>query len=129
MRTLSAMIGGAIVGALAFGLWPELWMTYGMLGGWVAATVAIGTSWFMNHHLGIIPNPPDEAWVDMGWAVGAAGVGWAMVRFYPDADLLKAVPTLVCCLIGGGLAGIAAEAIKKRNPNFVDSADAKSEQE
>ena len=118
MKLVSAFAGAAIVGALVFGIWPEMWMSYGIMGGWLAATVLIGTAWFMNHRLEVIPNPSGEAWVDMGWAVGAAGVGWALVRFYPDCQFGQAVPTLLCCLIGGGLAGILAETVKKRNKNF-----------
>jgi hypothetical protein len=118
MMYLSSAIGAAILGALVFGIWPEMWMSYGIFGGWTAATILVSIGWYMNHRLGVIHNPAGQAWVDMGWAVGAAGVGWALVRFYPDCQFSKAVPTLVCCLIGGGIAGVLAELVKRRNRNF-----------
>ena len=123
MKKLSSFIGAAIIGALVFGIWPEMWKSYGIFGGWVAAAVLVSIGWYMNHRLEVIDNPSGEAWVDMGWAVGASGIGWALVRFYPDCSFTHALPTLVCCLIGGGLGGLAAEAVKKRNANFQDAAE------
>ena len=118
MKYLSSFVGAAILGALVFGIWPEMWKSYGIMGGWLAATILVSIGWYMNHRLEVIDNPPGQAWVDMGWAVGSAGVGWGLVRFYPDAELHKALPTLICCLIGGGLAGVFAQAVKGRNRNF-----------
>ena len=34
---LSTFAGSAICGGFAFGIWPELWKTYGLMGGWLAA--------------------------------------------------------------------------------------------
>ncbi len=118
MKYVSSIAGSAVLGALVFGIWPEMWMSYGIAGGWFAATILVSIAWYMNHRLEIIHNPADEAWVDMGWAVGAAGVGWAMVRSYPDCTLTKAAPTLVFVLIGAGLAGALAQKIKEQNKNF-----------
>lgn len=39
---LSTFAGSAICGGFAFGIWPELWKTYGLMGGWLAATLIIG---------------------------------------------------------------------------------------
>ena len=36
---LSTFAGSAICGGFAFGIWPELWKTYGLMGGWLAATL------------------------------------------------------------------------------------------
>lgn len=129
MKYLSSFIGAAIVGALVFGLWPELWMSYGILGGWMAAGVLIGICWFMNHFLEVIWNPAGEAWVDMGWAVGAAGIMWGLVRFYPNCNFVDAIPTLICCLIGGGLAGWLAAKVKRSNPNFPEYQALESEKD
>ena len=46
---LSTFAGSAICGGFAFGIWPELWKTYGLMGGWLAATLIIGIMWYMNH--------------------------------------------------------------------------------
>ena len=47
---LSTFAGSAICGGFAFGIWPELWKTYGLMGGWLAATLIIGIMWYMNHY-------------------------------------------------------------------------------
>ena len=52
---LSTFAGSAICGGFAFGIWPELWKTYGLMGGWLAATLIIGIMWYMNHYHGAIP--------------------------------------------------------------------------
>lgn len=114
MKYLSTVIGSAICGALVFGIWPEMWKSYGIMGGWLAAAILISIAWFMNHWLGIIHNPAGKIWADQGWAVGAAGIAWGMVRF--GASFTGSIPTLICCLIGGGLAGVAAVAVSKGNP-------------
>ena len=123
MKHVSTVIGSAICGALVFGIWPEMWKSYGIMGGWLAATILISIAWFMNHWLGVITNSDGRMWIDQGWAVGSAGVAWAIVRFYPDKLLVDCLPVLGLCLIGGGLAGVAAFAVKKSIPAFQAPAD------
>ena len=43
MRLLTTVVGGAICGALAFGIWPEMWKSYGIMGGWLTATIVVKT--------------------------------------------------------------------------------------
>ena len=81
MRLLTTVVGGAICGALVFGVWPEMWKSYGIMGGWLAATIVIGICWYMNHWIGMIWNEPGRIWVDQGWAVSSSGIVWAVVRF------------------------------------------------
>lgn len=109
MARLATIIGGAICGALCFGIWPEMWKSYGILGGWLTAAIAISICWYMNHWNDLIANPPGKLWVDQGWAVAAAGVAWSVVRFH--AQLLAAMPVVVCCLLGGAAAGWSAARI------------------
>ncbi len=117
MKYLSTLIGSAIVGALVFGIWPEMWKSYGIAGGWLAAVMLISIAWFMNHWLGIIHNPSGKIWVDQGWPIAAAGVAWAMVRF--GAQPSQAVGTVLCIALGGALGGLAAAAVKQTNPAFA----------
>jgi hypothetical protein len=117
MKYLSTIIGGAVVGALVFGIWPEMWKSYGIAGGWLAAVMLIGVAWFMNHWLGVIENPAGKIWVDQGWSIAAAGVAWAVVRF--DAAPSQAVGTVACIGLGGVLGGLAAAAVKQTNPAFA----------
>jgi hypothetical protein len=119
MRYFSTVIGGAICGALCFGIWPEMWKSYGIMGGWITATVVIGICWYMNHWLGVIWNQPGRIWVDQGWAVSAAGISWTMVRF--NSQFQRALPAVCCCMLGGALAGIAAVQVKRRHLAMADS--------
>lgn len=122
-RHLSTFIGGAIVGSLSFGIWPEMWKTYGIMGGFLTATVVIGIMWYMNHWLGMVENPSGKIWVDQGFAVSAAGIVWGVVRF--DAVLAQALPTFICCAIGGILAAAAAVVVKRVLPRYNGEADKK----
>ena len=103
------LVGAMIVGSLVFGIWPEMWKTYGLIGGWMAGGMLIGTAWFMNHLLGIIENPDGEVFIDMGFAVGGAGMGWSLMRFYPTVSFTKALPTLFLVVVGGVIAGCLAK--------------------
>ncbi len=114
------MIGSAICGALVFAIWPEMWKTYGIMGGWLAATILISISWYMNHWLGVIDNPEGKIWVDQGFAVCSAGIAWAIVRF--DAIPLQCLPTLICLALGGALAGWATIYVKQVLPRFAPPA-------
>ena len=60
---LSTFAGSAICGGFAFGIWPELWKTYGLMGGWLAATLIIGIMWYIKHcslSIYIILTEPDR---------------------------------------------------------------------
>ena len=116
MKYISTIIGGAIVGALVYGIWPEMWKSYGIFGGWTASFILVGLAWFMNHWLGIIDNPKGRVWVDQGWPIASAGAVWAMVRF--GAPFSDSIGTLLLVVLGGILGGLAAFAVKRSNPAF-----------
>ena len=116
MKYVSMFIGAMIVGALVFGIWPEMWKTYGIMGGWTAAFIIVGLCWFMNHWLGIFSNPERTIWIDQGLAIAAAGVAWAMVRF--GASFTDCLPTLCLVAVGGCIGVVAAYLVKQHNPNF-----------
>ena len=46
-----------------------MWKSYGIMGGWLAATIIISIMWYMNHWLGMVENPSGKIWVDNGFAV------------------------------------------------------------
>ena len=117
MRHFATFVGSAICGAACFAVWPEMWKSYGIMGGWLAAAILISIMWYMNHWLGVIENPDGKIWVDQGFAVCSAGIAWAVVRF--DAAVLQCLPTLICLAIGGALGGWAAVHAKKVLPRFA----------
>lgn len=116
MKYVSMFIGAMITGALVFGIWPEMWKSYGIMGGWLASVILVGLCWFMNHWLGLFSNPDRSIWIDQGMAMAPAGIAWAMVRF--GANFADCLPTLILVAIGGVLGGIAAYFVKQHNPNF-----------
>lgn len=90
------------------------------MGGWLTATIVISIAWYMNHWVGIIHNPDGKLWIDQGLAVGTAGIAWGLVRWQGGTEaFMDAVPTLILCIIGGGLAGIAASHVKKKHHAFT----------
>ena len=115
-RHFSSTVGGAICGAACFAVWPELWKSYGIMGGFMAATIIISIMWYFNHWLGVIENPAGKIWVDQGFAISAAGIVWGIVRL--DAAFLQSIPTFVCCAIGGVLAAAAAVVVKQVLPRY-----------
>ena len=85
---LSTFAGSAICGGFAFGIWPELWKTYGLMGGWLAATLIIGIMWYMNHYNGAILNPPGKIWLDQGRNCGMEN---PFVRLCPENKLRRRI--------------------------------------
>ena len=60
-----------------------------------------------------ILNPEGKIWLDQGWCIGSAGIAWGIVRFQGDiTQFFLAAPTLLCCLIGGALAGLTIWAMR-----------------
>ncbi|MCL2005140.1 MAG: hypothetical protein FWG73_03150 [Planctomycetaceae bacterium] len=116
MKYTPMFIGAMITGALVFGIWPEMWKSYGIMGGWLSAVIIIGLCWFMNHWLGLFSNPDGKIWIDQGMPIASAGIAWAIVRF--GADFTDCLPTFFLLIIGGILGGIAAYYVKQHNPNF-----------
>lgn len=106
MRRLLMFIGSFIVGLLIMGAWGMLGGEYGSLGGWIAALVMVGPTWFMNHYLGIFKQ--DGAWIDQGIAIGAAGV-FKGVFLDGGGALLESVPLILVVVVAGGLGGILAD--------------------
>ena len=117
-KYISTAIGAAIIGAMGFAIWPVLWQTFGVMGGYLAALCVVPVMFYLNHHVGLMYNPDGAAWVDMAWGIAIAGVTWCLVKRDMPADLAKALPTMVCAIIGGALGGISAEIIKKRHPQI-----------
>lgn len=119
-KYLSTFVSSAICGGFAFGIWTEMWKTYGLWGGWVAAVLIIGIMWYTNHWNGAISNPEGKIWLDQGWCIGAAGISWGIVRFQGSFQaIIPALPTLVLCLIGGALAGFVVWIIKRNERDIL----------
>jgi len=98
---IATFVGGFIFPFLIRMIWGKLVENFGAIGGWLAASFIVGTTWALNHGVGMI-HQSGEAWIDMAWA---AGVGVLAASVYSGDKLKKAVPMLVCALIGGTIGG------------------------
>ena len=123
-KYLSTGLGAAIIGAMGFSIWPVLWQTFGVMGGYMACLLVVAIMWYLNHHCGLMYNAPGAAWVDMAWGVAIAGITWGLIRQGNSAHLVHALPTLFCVALGGALGGIFAEKVKRNHPNFQHQSSA-----
>jgi hypothetical protein len=97
---------GTFAGAFIFPfmirlLWGKFVDNFGPAGGWMAAGFIVGTAWTLTHGVGAIYQT-GGAWVDQAFAA-AAGLFGASVMSGDSAS--KAIPTIICSIIGGVLAG------------------------
>ncbi|WP_432667213.1 hypothetical protein R9X47_12460 [Wukongibacter baidiensis] len=113
MKNIGTMIGGAIAGIFVMSVWGKFAETYGIGGGWFAALIIIGTMWFLNHHVGILHNPEEGAWVDMALAIGVCGTLIPVFAKLSIKPLFGSIPTLLIVIAGGVTGGIVGEMIKK----------------
>ena len=128
IKHVSTAIGAAIIGAMGFAIWPVLWQTFGVMGGYLASVLVVSVMFYMNHWCGLMHNEEGAAWVDMAWGVAIAGVTWGLVKRDMDVHFNKCIPTLVVAICGGTAGGVMAAAIKKHHPTFRKHA-AKATQE
>ncbi|MGE5581271.1 MAG: Lin0368 family putative glycerol transporter subunit [Bacillota bacterium] len=117
-----------LVGAFTFPFlicmcWGKLVEKMGPAGGWIAAGFIVGTMWTINHALpgvgfgtsqtvvnNLIVQGANAPWVDMAWA---AGTGVFVNGIYNGGKVSKAMPTLICVLLGGICGGIVLGIIGK----------------
>ncbi len=122
MKNISTMIGGAIAGIFVMSVWGRFAKEYGIAGGWFAALIIIGTMWFLNHHVGILHNPEEGAWVDMGLAIGVCGTLIPVFSSMSISPLVESIPTLLIVILGGIAGGIVGEMINKDIENEGEKA-------
>ncbi|MDP6526254.1 MAG: electron transporter RnfD [Kiritimatiellia bacterium] len=123
IKHVSTTIGAAIIGAMGFAIWPVLWQTFGVMGGYLASVLVVTVMFYMNHWCGIMHNEEGAAWVDMAWGIAIAGITWGLVKRDMDVNFAKCLPTLVIAICGGIAGGIMGEAIKKHHPAFQKPTD------
>lgn len=112
MRLIRATIGGFIAAVVINGSWRVFTERLGPLGGIVAAIILVGTMWFLNHYIGLIPNEKNCAFIDMGIAVGIACIVRDIINLRSSEEILSSIPTLALVIIGGIIGGILSVFIK-----------------
>jgi hypothetical protein len=113
MKNIRTMIGGGIAGIFVMSVWGKFAESYGIAGGWAAALIIIGTMWFLNHHIGILHNPEEGAWVDMALAIAVCGTLRPVFSAGSITPLIDSIPTLTVVILGGVAGGITAAMIQK----------------
>ncbi|HEP1819267.1 TPA: hypothetical protein VB845_001075 [Streptococcus suis] len=96
-----------LVGAFVFPFvirltWGKMVEHFGPIGGWLAASMVVGTVWCLNHGVGLMSQSGD-AWVDMGLA---AGVGVFVASAARGGKVGKATNNILAALVGGILGGL-----------------------
>ncbi|MCR1897696.1 hypothetical protein NSA47_01650 [Irregularibacter muris] len=81
-------------------IWGKMVENWGNIGGWMAAGFIVGTTWTLNHGVGMIFQT--GAWVDMAWA---AGIGLFTASVVSGDSFSKGVPDYLAALVGGTLGG------------------------
>ncbi|MDF2548093.1 MAG: hypothetical protein K0R93_2991 [Anaerosolibacter sp.] len=94
---ISTFVGAFIFPFLISMCWGKMVETWGAIGGWMAAGFIVGTTWALNHGVGMIFQT-GGAWIDMAWA---AGFGLLAGGIYSGASLSKAMPTIISSIVGG----------------------------
>lgn len=98
---LSTLFGAALLPLLIHLLWGRLVEQHGVLGGYLAAGLIVGSMWVLNHGLGMIAQS-GEAWVDMALA---AGMGALVISKVKGGRIRTALPNLGAALLGALISG------------------------
>jgi hypothetical protein len=98
---IATFAGGFIFPFLLSMLWGKMVENWGAIGGWMAAGFIVGTSWTLNHGVGLIFQS-GAAWVDMAFA---AGVGLFAGSVVTGGKLNKGLVNAFFAIIGGVLGG------------------------
>lgn len=102
VQMIGTIAGGFIFPFLLRLCWgPLCEQCHGVLGGWMAAGWIVGTTWCLNHGVGLIYQS-GAAWIDMAWA-GFIGLFTASALSGDDAG--KGLTTVVDAILGGILGG------------------------
>ena len=110
---LRSTLGFCMAGIVLNNAWSIFVNMFGIKGGWISALILTGTIWFINHHLGIVENKKEAMFIDMGLAVGLC----SLIRdslLKGISGFVSSIPTFVCVLIGGAIAGVLGGYLQKQ---------------
>ncbi|HHY43059.1 MAG TPA: hypothetical protein GX514_09510 [Thermoanaerobacterales bacterium] len=100
-KIIATIAGGFIFPFLIRLCWGALVDKLGPIGGWIAAGFIVGTTWTLNHGVGLIYQS-GAAWIDMAWA---AFIGLFVASALSGDDVGKGLGTVVNAILGGLLGG------------------------
>ena len=100
-KIIATMAGGFIFPFLIRLLWGKLVDNFGPIGGWLAAAFIVGTTWTLNHGVGLIYQS-GAAWIDMAWS---AFIGLFVASALSGDDVGKGIGMIINAILGGILGG------------------------
>lgn len=100
-KIIATMAGGFIFPFLIRLLWGKLVDNFGPIGGWLAGGFIVGTTWTLNHGVGLIYQS-GAAWIDMAWA---AFIGLFVASAISGDDVGKGIGMIINAILGGVLGG------------------------
>ncbi|MCG1012462.1 hypothetical protein JT739_07595 [Tepidanaerobacter sp. GT38] len=100
-KIIATMAGGFIFPFLIRLAWGKLVDNFGPIGGWLAAGFIVGTTWTLNHGVGLIYQS-GAAWIDMAWA---GFVGLFVASALSGDDVGKGIGMVINAILGGILGG------------------------
>jgi hypothetical protein len=112
-KFVKSTFGFCLSAVVINGFWSIFTDKFGVLGGWISALIFTGTMWFVNHYMGVVENTEEAIFIDMALAVGISSV-FRDTIVNGSSALFNSMPTLICMIIGGILAGTLVGLIKGR---------------
>lgn len=104
-QIITTLAGGFIFPFLICVVWGQFFGKYNLIGSALAAGFIVGTTWVLNHGVAthfIVQGPDGAPWIDMAYAAFA---GIFVNGIVNGGKAGKAMPTLLCAIIGGVLGG------------------------
>lgn len=111
-QIIGTMAGGFIFPFLLRLGWGNLEKAFGPIGGWVAGGFIVGTTWTLNHGLGLIYQS-GAAWIDMAWA---GFIGLFVASALSGDSVGKGIPSVINAILGGILGGGILYCLFQYNP-------------
>lgn len=113
MNFVQRIIGFAFAGMLAMSGWGAFVDNLGLIGGVLAALLIIFPMWLMNHYNNVTLQEADAGFVDMGLAIGVAGIARDVFMAGDVGLFVDALPTLIIVILGAATGGFVAALIEK----------------
>lgn len=110
-KFVKSTFGFCLSAVVINGCWSIFTDKFGIFGGWISAFIFTGTMWFLNHYIGLVENKEEAIFIDMGLAIGLASLFRDSIANGINA-LISSLPTFICMIIGGTLAGVLVGLIR-----------------
>lgn len=99
-QIVTTFVGAFIFPFLIRLVWGKMVEEWGAIGGYMAAAFIVGTTWSLNHGVGLIVQT--GAWIDMAYA---AAVGLFIASALSGDNVPKGLVNAMFAIIGGTLGG------------------------